>query len=47
MSGYKLSTASSLDRSARVDSFFSGSVILDRVHESKGMEKIKFRSTVK
>ena len=45
LSGYKLSTASSLDRSGKVDSFFSGTVILDRIHETKGIEKIRFRST--
>jgi rare lipoprotein A len=39
--GYMLSTSSPLDRRSRVTTLFSGSVILDRTHESSGAEKAK------
>ncbi len=40
MSGYLLSTPSPLDRRSRVNSLFSGSVILDRKHESIGADRV-------
>jgi hypothetical protein len=43
MSGYTLSTSSPLDRSARIPSFFSGSVILDYKREPVGQENMNLR----
>ncbi len=37
---YNLSTTSPLDRKSRINSLFSGSVILDRKHESIGADKV-------
>lgn len=45
--GYTLSTPSSLDRSLKIPSFFSGSVFLDYVSESIGSEKITLLNTWK
>lgn len=43
--GYMLSTPSSLDRSSRISSMFSGAVILDRTHESIWRDKLTLRAT--
>ncbi|MBP6981407.1 hypothetical protein KBB25_01380 [Candidatus Gracilibacteria bacterium] len=45
--GYTLSTPSSLDRSLKIPSFFSGSVFLDYISESIGSEKITLLNTGK
>jgi uncharacterized protein YkwD len=42
--GYVLSTPSSLDRSQYISKLYSGSVILDRTHESIGREKVLIRT---
>lgn len=41
MNGYSLSTPSSLDRKSRINNFFSGSVFLDRIHDSIGSERLR------
>jgi hypothetical protein len=43
ISGYRISTPSSLDRSARYGMIFSGSVFLDRSHDSIGRDKVSIQ----
>lgn len=44
LDGYILSTPSSLDRSQYIPKLYSGSVILDRIHENIGREKVSLRT---
>lgn len=45
MSGYTISTPSSLDRSQFISQMYSGTVVLDRIHDSFGKQKISVRTT--
>ena len=45
ISGYTLSTPSSLDRNKYIPTMFSGTVLLDRTRDSIGQEKVLIRTT--
>lgn len=45
MSGYTISTPSSLDRNQSVPELFSGSVMLDIIRDPIGREKVSIKTT--